>query len=136
VTASPRVSVDHLRLELVHSSGEGSRQEIELHLIDSVGVAIMTFMLPENIAHALKADRQEWQITMSPSGLVEVYDVEKPPRQPVSMELDELIKQSLTPDMLEDEAGLKRQLAVLRIKLEKALALVDQTILSLPKQKN
>ena len=131
----PSVSFDHLRLELVRPSGEGSRQEIELQLIDSVGVAIMTFMLPENIAHALKADRQEWQITMSPSGIVEVYDSEETPRRIVGMGLDELITQSLVPDMLEDEAGLKGQLVILRNKLKKALALIDQKILSLPEQK-
>jgi hypothetical protein len=110
-------------------------QEVELHLIDSVGAAIITFRLPEKIAHALKADRQEWQITMSPSGLLEVYGGEEPPRRLVSMGLDELIRQSLAPDMLEDEADLKGQLIVLRSKLEKALAFVDQTILSLPPQK-
>ena len=131
----PLVSLDHLRLELVRPSGEGLRQEIELHLMDSVGTAIMTFRLPENIAHALKADKQELQITMAPSGLLEVYNGEDTPQRLLNMELDELIALSLVPDMLEDEAGLKEQLAALRNRLEKALVLVDQTILSLPEQK-
>ncbi len=131
----PLVSFDHLCLELVRPTGKGSGKVIELHLRDLVGTTIMTFRLPEKIAHALKADKQEWQITMSPSGFLEVYGGEEPPRRLVSMGLDELITQSLVPDMLEDEADLKEQLAVLRNKLEKALALVDQTILSLPEQK-
>jgi hypothetical protein len=135
VTTSPGVSVDHLRLEMVRPSGKGSGQEIELCLKNSVGTAIMTFMLPENIAHALKAAEHEWHIMMSPSGLIEVYGGEEPPQRLVSMGLDELIEQSLVPDMLEDEVDLKGQLIVLRSKLEKALAFVDQTILSLPSQK-
>lgn len=130
----PLVSFDHLCLELVRPTEKGSGKDIELHLRDSVGTTIMIFRLPEKIANALKADKQEWQITMSPSGFLEVDGGEETPRRLVSMGLDELITQSLAPDMLEDEIRLKEQLAALRKRLEKALVFVDQTILSLPEQ--
>lgn len=132
----PLMSFDRLCLELVRISGEGVGHEIELHLMDSAGTAIMTFRLPKVIARALTADEKECEIIMSPSGLVEVYNGEVLPQRLVSMGLDELIQQSLVPDMLEDEADIKAQLTALRHKLANALALADQAILSLPEQED
>ena len=65
---------------------------------------------------------------MSPSGSVELYNDDDPPRRLSKIALDELIRQNLTHDMLEDEPDVSAQLASLRHKLTASLALVDQTL--------
>jgi hypothetical protein len=133
VTVRPPMSINHLRLEVVPRAVDDDDQGFELRLMDATDSAIMTFTLPEDIARALAATPEDWQIIMSPSGSVEMYNDDEPPRRLLKIGLDELIRQNLTPDMLEDEQDLSAQLASLRHKLTAALALVDQTLAELDK---
>lgn len=133
MTERPPKSINHLRLEVVPRTLNDDDQGFELRLMDVADTAIMTFTLPELIARALAATHEDWQITMSPSGSVEVYDDDDPPRRLLKIALDELVGENLTPDMLEDEPELKTQLAALRRKLTASLALVDQALADLDK---
>jgi hypothetical protein len=133
VTVRPPMSINHLRLEVVPRAVDDDDQVFELRLMDAAGTAIMTFTLPEGIARALTATSEDWPIIMSPNGSVEVYNDDDPPRRLLKIELDELIRQNLTPDMLEDEPDLKTRLVTLRHKLMTSLALVDQTLADLDK---
>jgi hypothetical protein len=54
----------------------------------------------------------------------------------LNIELDELIRQNLTPDMLEGEPDPKTQLVELRRKLTASLALIDQTLADLDNQQS
>ena len=123
----------HLRLELVPRVADDEGQSFELNLMGAIGTVIMTFALPENISRELAANDEEWQIIMSPSGSVEVYNDDNPPQRRLKIALDELIGQNLTPDMLEDEPDLRVQLIALKRKLTASLALVDQTLVTLDK---
>jgi hypothetical protein len=133
VTVRPPMSINHLRLEVVPRAVDDDDQGFELRLMDAADTTIMTFTLPEDIARALAATADDWPIMMSPNGSVETYNDEDPPRRLLKIGLDELIRQNLTPDMLEDEPNLIAQLASLRHKLAASLALVDQTLASLDK---
>jgi hypothetical protein len=133
VTARPPISVTHLRLEVVPKAVDDDVHGFELRLVDGADAAIMTFTLPESIARALAASHEESQIIMSPSGSVELYSDDDPPRRHLKIGLDELIRQNLAPDMLEDEPDLKTQLVELRRKLMASLAIVDQTLNHLDK---
>ena len=128
----PPKSINHLSLEVIPRAADDD-QGFELRLMDAAGTTIMTFTLPESIARALAATHVDWQIIMSPSGSVEVYNDDDPPRRLLKIELDELIRQNLTPDMLEEEPDLKTRLVTLRHKLTTSLALVDQTLADLDK---
>ena len=128
------VFVDHLRFEVAPSAADEDDRGIELRLMDADDTAIMTFKLPEGIARALAAKDEDWQIIMSPSGSVEVYSDDDPPLRLLRIALDELVRENLTPDMLEDEPDLKTQLTALRRKLTASLALVEQTLADLDKQ--
>jgi hypothetical protein len=123
----------HLRLELVPRVADDEGQSFELNLMGAIGTVIMTFALPGNISRELAANDEEWQIIMSPSGSVEVYNDDNPPQRRLKIALDELIGQNLTPDMLEDEPDLRVQLIALKRKLTASLALVDQTLATLDK---
>jgi hypothetical protein len=131
VTTRPLMSINHLRLELVRMLPDDQSQCIELRLMDASGTAMMSFKLPGEIARTFTADEEEWQITMSPSGLLEVYDSRDLPQRRFRIELDELIKQSLSPDMLESEPDKLIQLTELKRKLTESLDAVDQTISNL-----
>jgi hypothetical protein len=129
----PPISISHLRLEVVPKAVDDDDHGFELRLVDGADTAIMTFTLPENIARALAASHQDSQVIMSPSGGVELYNYDDPPLRLLKIGLDELIRQNLTPDMLEDEPDLSAQLASLRHKLTASLALVDQRLADLDK---
>jgi hypothetical protein len=133
MTVRPPMSINHLRLEVVPRAVDDDDQGFELRLMDAADTAIMTFTLPEDIARALAATPEDWPIIMSPNGSVEAYNDDDPPRPLLKIGLDELIRQNLTPDMLEDEPNLSAQLVSLRHKLAASLALVDQTLASLDK---
>ena len=107
MTVRPPMLINHLRLEVVPKTVDHDDHGFELRLMDAADTAIMTFALPESIARALAASHDDWQIIMSPSGSVEVYNDEDPPQRLLKIGLDELIRQNLTPDMLEDEPDLK-----------------------------
>jgi hypothetical protein len=132
VTVRPPMSINHLRLEVVPRAADND-QGFELRLMDAADTAIMSFTLPEIITHAMTAEHWDWQIVMSPSGSVELYNHDDPPRCLLKTGLDELIRQNLTPDMLEDEPDLKTQLIELRRKLTASVAIVDQTLVDLGK---
>jgi hypothetical protein len=133
VTVRPPISISHLRLEVVSKAVDDDDHGFELRLVEGADTAIMTFTLPESIARALAATHDDLEIILSPSGSVELYNDDEPPRRLLKIGLDELIRQNLTPDMLEDEPDLSAQLASLRHKLTAALALVDQTLADLDK---
>jgi len=135
VTVRPPMSVNHLRLEVAPKAADND-QGFELRLIDAADTAIMTFTMPERIARALAATSVDWQIILSPSGGVELYIDDDPPKRLLKIGLDELIRQNLTPDMLEDEPDLKTQLVELRRKLTASLAIVDQTLADLNNQQS
>lgn len=136
MTVRPPMSISHLRLEMVPKAVDDDDHGFELRLVDGADTAIMTFTLPESIARALAASHQDSQIIMSPSGGVELYNDDDPPQRFLNIELDELIRQNLTPDMLEDEPDLKTQLVELRRKLTASLAIVDQTLAILDKDRS
>ena len=134
MTVRPPMSINHLRLEVVPKALDDDDQGFELRLMDDADTNFMTFTLPEGIACALAGTSEDWQIIMSPNGIVEVYNDDDPPQRLLKIELDELIRQNLTPDLLEDEPDLKTRLMTLRHKLTTSLALVDQTLSNLNKQ--
>jgi hypothetical protein len=133
VTERPPMSISQLRLEVVPRAVDKDDHGFELRLVDEADTAVMTFTLPENIARALAATHDDLEIIISPSGSVELYIDDDPPRRLLKIKLDELIRQNLTPDMLEDEPNLKTQLIELRRKLTASLAIVDQTLADLGK---
>ena len=125
------VSTDHFHLELVHTLQGDQKQALNLRLVNEDGVAIMTFALPDDIVRALAASEEECLLTMSPSGCIAVYQGDGSPRRLLKIELEELIEQNLTPEMLEDELNLREQLHELRRKLAVSLAMVDKTLADL-----
>ncbi len=127
------MSADHYRLELIKTLPDDQSQGVNLRLVNEDGTAIMTFKLPDDIVRALTSSEEDCLLTMSPSGSVELYSDDDPPRQLLKIGLDELIQENLTPDMLEDEPNLKAQLTALRQKLMVSLAVVDQTLADLDK---
>jgi hypothetical protein len=133
VTVRPPVSNNNLRLEVVPMAVDEGDQGFELCLMDAADTAIMTLILSESIVRALVATQEDWRITMSPSGSIEVYNYDAPSRLCLKIGLNDLIRQNLTPDMLEDEPDLSAQLTTLRHKLTASLAFVEQTLANLDK---
>jgi hypothetical protein len=133
VTSRPLIFVDHLRLDLVRTSDDDLSDGFELCLMDSEGGVVMAFNLPPVITQAIAAHQLDWQIAMSPGGLLQVYNNDGPPQQQVIVGLDEVIRDGLSLEMLADETTLREQLATLRQRLTDSLALVDQTLADLGK---
>ena len=131
MTSRPLISVDHLRLDLVRTSDDDLSDGFELCLMDSEGGVVMAFNLPPEITQAIAAHHLDWQIAMSPSGLLQVCNDDGPPQRLAIVGLDQVIRESLSPEMLADEPNLREQLLTLKLRLSESLALVDQPLIDL-----
>jgi hypothetical protein len=127
-------SVDRLRLELFRLRRDDQNLGVELRLIDAAGMTIMAFKLPANVTQAITGEEADWQLTMSPDGCLAVYvDGSKSPNRQIKIGLSELVQQSLSSDMLEDEPELRAQLTELKRKLAESITLVDRILTDLDK---
>ena len=128
MTTHPEASVDHLRLEVLRVRGELDSDGVELRLIDATGSSIMALKLPETAIDAIAKIGICWQFTMSPNGSLAIYSDNEVPTRQHGLGLDELVQQSLAPDMLEDEPHLQIQLEELKRRLTDSLAIVNRAL--------
>jgi hypothetical protein len=132
LTTRPEVSVDCLRLEVFRVHGEDNSDGIELRLMNENGLSIMALKLPESAIQAITKIGASWHFTMSPNGSLTIYCDDEVTTRRQGIGLDELIQQSLAPDMLEDEPQVLAELKELKRKLTASLAIVDSAISALP----
>jgi hypothetical protein len=101
---------------------------IELH--DGCGLAVASVSVPRDRLLQEVSKKLECQTLLSPDGFVSASSGECAPDLPKvqAIALDQLVANTISPDMLDDEPTATLMLSELRARLLKSLKLVDEAI--------
>jgi hypothetical protein len=110
------------------------RTAYEVQLADDSGAIIMNLRLPAKLVESAVINSLRPAISMAPGGELSVQfeGIEEGPIPIAGLTIDQLIEQSLTPIMLEDEPEIEKMLQTLRGRLLLALDVVDTALTHLP----
>ena len=119
-------AVDDLSAGLVANS-------YQIRQIDHTGNTVLSLIVPSATLEPAVLERAELCISLSPAGEVSIVcdSVAAADLPRATTNIEDLIKQSVTLQMLEDEADVEAMLQTLRKRLIASLAAVDEAISNL-----
>ena len=105
----------------------------QIRQIDHAGNTILSLIVPSANLEPAVFGHAELFISLSPSGEVSIggVSVATVDRQRTTINIEDLIKQSISPQMLEDEPDVAAQLRTLKKRLTASLATVAEAISNL-----
>jgi len=110
-------------------------QLVIVELQDANGLTMASVSVPNDQLLQAVSQKLECYPLMTPDGVVSIASDEfaEPLPSVQTIALDQLIAESISTDMLDDEPNATNMLFELRARLLKSLELVEQAITSLPK---
>jgi hypothetical protein len=111
------------------------RQRVVVELQDADSITRASLSVPSDQLLAAVLQRLECYLLMSPNGIVSIASDQTAKPLPLvkTPTLDQLIADSISSDMLDDEPNVASMLSNLRARLLTSLEHVEQAIASLPK---
>jgi hypothetical protein len=129
--------LENLRLTIAPSQEISSGKGLggfELRLTDVEGKLLMQVNLPSLFCSRVAPSFSETNLSMSPDGSIAVHQGGGDALiQVTSINLDDLVKQSISQDMIDDELHVQEMLIILRDRLVTAFEVVEATMLKLRK---